>query len=164
MRIDWGGSLSYAKEIGFYPIEEPLEVPEQGKRHDGICGWKALPGIWVEDAHTQRCLGTSVLWSLGTSAVPGAYLPVHRHESQQVGAWEEQNWQGLAKGIRFLCPSQGKSHLLHAGLSQATQQVAFPPALQAQVVNIQLKGYKVQNVKELRKSKAPALASAQQMP
>lgn len=28
VRIHWGGSLSYAKETGFYPIGEPLLVPE----------------------------------------------------------------------------------------------------------------------------------------
>lgn len=38
-------------------------------------------------------------------------------QAQQVGGQEKQNWQGLAEIIRFLCPTQGKSHLLCAGLS-----------------------------------------------
>lgn len=55
----------------------------------------------MEDARTERCLGTSVLWPLGTSAAPGDYLCLGSDKAQQAGAWEEQNWQRLAKGSSF---------------------------------------------------------------
>lgn len=84
-----------------------------GDWHGGIYVWKASPSSWVGVAHTWRCLGTLVLWSLGTSAVPGAYLLVHRDRAQQVRSVGGASWQGPGKGIRLLCPTQGGSHLLH---------------------------------------------------
>ena len=63
---------------------------------------RASSGVGV--AHTWRCLGTSVLWSLGTSAVPGAYLLVHRDRAQQVGAREEQVGRGQGRVSDFSVP------------------------------------------------------------
>lgn len=75
-----------------------------GDWHGGICVWKASPSSGVGVAHTWRCLGTSVLWSLGTSAVPGAYLLVHRDRAQQVGAREEQVGRGQGRVSDFSVP------------------------------------------------------------
>lgn len=93
--------------------------------------WASPPRQLGKDAPTRRYLGTSVLWSPGAFAVPAACLHRHRDKGQQGGPLEEQNWQVLAKGVRFLCPTPRNSHLLHADLSQATQETAFLPVLQA---------------------------------
>ena len=83
-----GGSLSHAKEVGLYLLWKPRKGPGSGIGMVGS-GFGKLPPAGGGVAHTWRCLGTSILWSLGTSAVPGAYLLVHRDRAQQVGAREE---------------------------------------------------------------------------
>lgn len=75
-----------------------------GDWHGEIWIWKASPSSWVGVAHTWRCLGTLVLWSLGTSAVPGAYLLVHRDRAQQVGVREEQVGRGQGRVSDFSVP------------------------------------------------------------
>jgi len=99
-KIDCGGSSCHAKEFGPYSIWQlPGFLSREG--HDGsVFGKPSLSG-YVEDAHTERCLGTSVLWPLGTSAAPGDYLCLGSHKAQQAGAREKQNWQRLAKGSSF---------------------------------------------------------------
>jgi hypothetical protein len=99
-KIDCGGSLCHAKEFGPYSIRQPPGFLSR-RRAWWICIWKALLISCVKEAHTERCLGTSVLWPLGTSAAPGDYLCLGSDKAQQAGAWEEQNWQRLAKGSSF---------------------------------------------------------------
>lgn len=98
-KINWGGSLCHAKEFGAYSIGQTSGF-NRG-RASWVCIWKALLISCVEVAQTERCLWTSVLWPLGTSAAPGDYLCLGRDEAQQAGTWKEQNWQRLAKGTSF---------------------------------------------------------------
>lgn len=114
----------------------------------------------MEVAQTERCLWTSVLWPLGTSAAPGDYLCLDSDKAQQAGAWEEQNWQRLAKGTSF--------SVLHRARATCSMQIQAKRHSRllcylrlVSVANALSKGYKSAEPRGLQASQSTALACVQ---